>query len=50
MISDQAFKDKINKITNKLKIALFDEVISDAKILLKKKNHQILYNILSLAF
>jgi len=50
MISDQNFKDKINKITNKLKMGLFDEVISDAKILLKKKNHQILYNILSLAF
>ena len=50
MISDKEFKNKIQIIQNKLKIELFDEVIFEAKTLLKKKKHEVLYNIISLAF
>ena len=37
MISDKEFKNKIQIIQNKLRIELFDEVIFEAKTLLKKK-------------
>ena len=44
-------ENKINIITNKLRIGKFDEVIQDAKLLIKKfSDQQILYNILSLAY
>ena len=50
MISDKEFKNKIQIIQNKLRIELFDVVIFEAKTLLKKKKHEVLYNIISLAF
>ena len=44
-------ENKIKIIQNKFSAGQFDEVISDAKLLLKKfSNQQILYNILSLAY
>ncbi len=50
MISDQQLKLKIDILTNKMKAELFDEVIVETKSLLKKHNHQIFYNILSLSY
>jgi len=50
MLSNIELKEKVDKITNKLRVGLFDEVILDAKALLKKTKHPILFNILSLAF
>ncbi len=50
MISDQQLKTKIVILTNKLKVGLFDEVIVEAKSLLSKRGHQVIYNILSLAY
>jgi len=50
MISDQELKKKIDILTNKLKAELFDEVIGEAKILLNKRKHQVVYNILSVAY
>ena len=44
-------ENKINVIKNKLKAEKFDEVIQDAKLLIKRfSDQQILYNILSLAY
>ena len=50
MISDQQLKKKINILTNKLNAGLFDEVIGEAKSLLNKRKHQIIYNILSVSY
>ena len=50
MISDQQLKSKIDILTNKLKAELFDEVIAESKSLLKKRYHQIFYNMLSLSY
>ena len=50
MLSNIELKKKVDKITNKLKAGLFDEVILETKVLLKKTKHPILFNILSLAF
>ncbi|SVE59062.1 uncharacterized protein METZ01_LOCUS511916, partial [marine metagenome] len=50
MLSNIELKKKVDKITNKLKAELFDEVILETKMLLKKTEHPILFNILSLAF
>ena len=50
MISDQELKIKIDILTNKLKAELFDEVIGEAKILLNKRKHQVVYNILSVSY
>tara|TARA_Y100001970_G_scaffold288993_1_gene418014 strand:+ start:4478 stop:5995 length:1518 start_codon:yes stop_codon:yes gene_type:complete len=50
MITDSELEKRIIKIQNKLQIELFDEVIFDSKVLLKKRKHQILYNIISLAY
>jgi tetratricopeptide (TPR) repeat protein len=50
MLSNIELKKKVDKITNKLKAGLFDEVILDAKTLLKKTKHPILFNILSITF
>ena len=50
MLSNIELKKKVDKITNKLKARLFDEVILETKVLLKKTKHSILFNILSLAF
>ena len=50
MISDQQLKIKTDVLTNKLNAGLFDEVITEAKGLLRKRSHQIIYNILSIAY
>ena len=50
MISDQQLKIKTDVLTNKLSAGLFDEVITEAKGLLRKRSHQIIYNILSIAY
>ena len=50
MLSDIELKKKVEKITNKLQAGLFDEVILDSKILLKKAQHPVVFNLLSLAF
>jgi len=50
MITNEKLKEKIQILLNKLKVGLNDEVISEAKLLLKKKKHQVLFNILSIAF
>ena len=39
MLSDKNLQNKINALTNKLKIGLFDEVIVDTKLLLKKRKN-----------
>ena len=50
MISDQQLKIKTDVLTNKLSAGLFDEVIAEAKGLLRNRSHQIIYNILSIAY
>ena len=50
MISDQKLKIKTDVLTNKLSAGLFDEVITEAKGLLQKRSHQMIYNILSIAY
>ena len=50
MISDEQLKTKTDILTNKLKVGLFDEVVVEAKNLLNKRSHQIVYNLLSLAY
>tara|TARA_B100001093_G_scaffold285685_1_gene272896 strand:+ start:2367 stop:2843 length:477 start_codon:yes stop_codon:yes gene_type:complete len=50
MITDNQLKIKIDILTNKLKAGLFEDVITEAKGLLKKRGHQIIYNIISIAY
>ena len=50
MISDRKLKIKTDVLTNKLSAGLFDEVIAEAKGLLRNRSHQIVYNILSIAY
>ena len=50
MLSNIELEKKVEKITNKLQAGLFDEVILDSKILLKKAQHPVVFNLLSLAF
>jgi tetratricopeptide (TPR) repeat protein len=50
MITDDQLKKKVSILTNKLNAGLFSEVINDAKILLEKRKHQVLFNILSIAY
>ena len=50
MISDNQLKTKIDILTNKMKVGMFNEVIVEAKSLLKKRNHQVVYNILSISY
>ena len=50
MISDRKLKIKTDVLTNKLSAGLFDEVIAEAKGLLRNRSHQIIYNILSIAY
>ena len=50
MISDQQLKIKTDILTNKLSAGLFDEVITEARGLLRERGHQIIYNILSIAY
>ena len=50
MINDLELEKKVNILTNKLKVGLFKEVIDETKILLKKRKHQVLFNLLSLSY
>lgn len=50
MLSDNEVKNKFDILVNKLQAGLFSEVISEATILLKKRQHQVFFNILSLAY
>ena len=50
MISDNELQKKVTILSNKLKAGHFNEVINDAKILLKKRKHQVIFNILSIAY
>ena len=50
MLSNIELKKKVEKISNKLQAGLLDEVILDSKILLKKAQHPVVFNLLSLAF
>ena len=50
MLSDTELQKKVNALTNKLNAGLFQEVINEAKILLSKRRHQVLFNLISLAY
>ena len=50
MISDKELQNKVEKIQNKLRVELFDEVIFESNILLKKRKHEVLFNLISLAY
>ena len=50
MISDIELKQKFEILQKKLRAGLFDEVIEGAHILLNKRKHQVLFNIISLAY
>tara|TARA_B100000963_G_scaffold313457_1_gene291409 strand:- start:5349 stop:6899 length:1551 start_codon:yes stop_codon:yes gene_type:complete len=50
ILTDTELQKKVNILTNKLKAGLFQEVINEAKILLKKRKHQVLFNLLSLSY
>ena len=50
MLSDKDVKIKFDILSNKLKLNLFDEVISETIPLLKKRKHQVFFNILSVAY
>ncbi len=50
MLSDIQIQKKIEILSNKLNLGNFDEVISETSTLIKKNKHQVLFNILSLAY
>ena len=50
MLSDNDIKAKFKILSNKLNSGLFDEVIIETISLLKKRKHQVFYNILSVAY
>ena len=50
MLTDKDVKVKFDILSNKLKLNLFDEVISETIPLLKKRKHQVFFNILSVAY
>ena len=50
MLSDSEVKIKFDILNNKLQIGKFTEVIAEASLLLKKRPHQVFFNILSIAY
>ena len=50
MITDIELKKKVEILTNKLKAGLFLEVINETKLILNKRKHQVLFNLLSLSY
>ena len=50
MLTDNEVKEKFDKLSNKLQAGLFNDVIDEASILLKKRQHQVFFNILSIAY
>ena len=50
MLSNVQIQKKINALSNKLNLGNYQEVISEASLLLKKNKHQVFFNILCLAY
>ena len=50
MLSDNEVKIKFDKLSNKLQAGQFNEVINETLTLLKKRQHQVFFNILSIAY
>ena len=50
MLSEIQIKKKIDSLSNKLNLGNFQEVITEANLLLKKNKDQVFFNILSLAY
>ncbi len=50
MLTDIELKKKVEILTNKLKVGLFKDVINESKLLLKKRKHQVLFNLLSISY
>lgn len=50
MLSDIQIQKKIKSLSNKLNAGMFDEVIDEASVLVKKNKHQVFFNILTLAY
>jgi hypothetical protein len=50
MLSDIQIQKKINALSNKLNLGNYQEVITEAGLLLKKNKHQVFFNILCLAY
>ena len=50
MTTNLEFEKKILILTNKLQVGLFDEVITDAKKLLKINKNHVIFNIMSIAY
>ena len=50
MLSDHQVQKKIEILSNKLNLGNYKEVINEVSILIKKNKHQVLFNILSLAY
>ena len=50
MLTDIEVKEKFDKLVNKLKANLYNEVINEATLLLQKRPHQVFFNILSIAY
>ena len=50
MLTDVELQKKFQILSNKLRAGLFQEVINETKILLKKRKHQVFFNLLSLAY
>ena len=50
MLTDVELQKKFQILSNKLRAGLSQEVINETKILLKKRKHQVFFNLLSLAY
>ena len=50
MLTDKDVKEKFDILANKLKAGLYNDVINEASRLLKKRQHQVFFNILSIAY
>ena len=50
MLSDNELQKKFIILQNKFKSGYFEDVINGAKVLLKKRKHQVLYNIICLSY
>ena len=50
MLTDSELKRKFDMLANKLEVGLYNDVINEATVLLKKRKHQVFFNILSLAY
>ncbi len=50
MISDTELKQKFETLSNKLKVGLFEDVVIESKTLLKKRKHEVIFNILCIAY